>query len=75
VEQGVALVGVDYLSIEAFGARGFPTHHTLLGAGVIIVEGLDLGQVPPGTYTLLCLPLRLAGGDAAPARAVLIASE
>ncbi len=74
VERGLRLVGVDYLSIEAFGAREFPTHHTLLQAGVAIVEGLDLSQVPPGAYTLLCLPLRLAGGDGAPARAVLIAS-
>ena len=65
------LVGVDYLSIEAVGAPGFPVHHTLLGAGVVIVEGLDLREVPPGAYTLLCLPLRLAGGDGAPARALL----
>ncbi len=71
VERGLWLVGVDYLSIEAPGSPGFPVHHTLLGAGVVIVEGLDLRGVPPGAYTLLCLPLRLAGGDGAPARALL----
>lgn len=71
VDRGLRLVGVDYLSIEAVGSPGFPVHHILLGAGVVIVEGLDLRGVPPGAYTLLCLPLRLAGADGAPARAVL----
>ena len=74
VERGLGLVGVDYLSIEPLGSPEFPVHHTLLGAGVVIVEGLDLRGVPPGAYTLLCLPLRLAGGDGAPAR-VLLAEE
>jgi arylformamidase len=71
VEFGVRLVGVDYLSVAPFGQSG-PTHHTLLEAGVIIVEGLNLNQVPAGMYTLVCLPLRLVGLDGSPARAVLI---
>jgi arylformamidase len=71
VDRGVALVGIDALSIEPPDSPGFPTHLTLLRAGVVIVEGLDLTGVPPGTYRLLCLPLRLEGGDGAPARAVL----
>jgi len=68
---GIKLVGWDYLSIEKFGNRDFPAHHALLGAGVIVVEGLDLSQVEPGEYELTCLPLRLAGGDGAPARVLL----
>ena len=71
VERGVRLVGTDFLSIEERGAPGHPTHHTLLRAGVVILEGLDLFAVEPGSYTLVCLPLKIAGGDGAPARAVL----
>lgn len=71
VECGVALVGVDYLSVGGFLRDGEATHRTLLEAGVTIVEGLDLTRVAPGSYTLLCLPLPLAGSDGAPARALL----
>ena len=73
LEAGVRLVGVDGLSIEAVSDRHFPCHHALLAAGVVIVEGLDLEAVPAGDYTLVCLPLRLVGGDGAPARVVLLA--
>lgn len=72
VERGVRLVGTDFLSIEAYGASGHPTHHVLLGAGVIIVEGLDLSSVDAGEYTLVCLPLKVLGADGGPARAVLL---
>lgn len=72
VERGIRLIGTDFLSIEARGAPGHPTHRTLLEAGVVIVEGLDLSRVEPGAYTLVCLPLKILGGDGAPARAVLI---
>ncbi|HEY3240285.1 MAG TPA: cyclase family protein [Acidimicrobiia bacterium] len=72
VERGVRLVGIDFLSVEEYGAPGHPTHVTLLSAGVVILEGLDLSAVAAGTYELACLPLRLAGCDGAPARAVLI---
>lgn len=71
VEFGVRLVGMDYLSVAPFGQSG-PTHQTLLQAGVIIVEGLNLSQVQAGMYTLVCLPLRLVGIDGSPARAILI---
>lgn len=72
-EHGVRLVGIDYLSVEAAHASGHPVHHELLGADppVIIVEGLDLGRVRAGRYELCVLPLRLAGADGAPARAML----
>jgi arylformamidase len=71
VEAGVALVGIDYLSIEAFGAAGHPVHRCLLEAGIVILEGLDLTAVGPGRYELCCLPLRIRNGDGAPARALL----
>jgi arylformamidase len=72
VDRGLRLVGVDFLSVEAGGRPDHPVHRTLLGAGVIIVEGLDLSQVEAGTYTLACFPLKIVDGDGAPARAVLI---
>jgi len=72
VQLGVKLVGVDYLSIEQFHSGHHRTHRTLLGAGVVIVEGLNLVDVPAGAYRLCCLPIKLAGCDGAPARAVLI---
>ena len=73
VEQGVKLVGIDYLSIEKFGSKNHEVHRALLSHEVIILEGLNLTDVPPGKYELICLPLRLRTnlGDGAPARAVL----
>jgi len=72
VERGVELVGVDYLSIEQFRSGHHRTHKTLLGAGVVIVEGLNLLEPTPGVYDFHCLPLKIVGCDGAPARAVLI---
>lgn len=72
VGLGIKLVGVDYLSVEQFHSGHHRTHRTLLSAGVVIVEGLVLTAPPPGEYELRCLPLRLAGLDGAPARAVLM---
>ncbi|HSB69407.1 MAG TPA: cyclase family protein [Candidatus Methylomirabilis sp.] len=71
VEAGVRLVGLDGPSADPFRSADFPAHHALLDAGVIILEGLDLSAVPPGDYELLCLPLKLLGGDGAPARVLL----
>jgi arylformamidase len=71
VARGVRLVGIDYLSIAPFDELA-PPHRTLLGASLIVVEGLDLRDIAPGTYQLVCLPLKIAGGDGAPARAILI---
>jgi arylformamidase len=70
VRSGIRLVGIDYLSIEKFGGDG-SVHRTLLENGVIILEGLDLSTVSAGLFELICLPLRIAGGNGAPARAVL----
>jgi arylformamidase len=72
VEIGVETVGVDYLSVEPFEDGEFHTHHTLLGADVLILEGLVLTDVEPGDYLLACLPLKLEGSDGSPARAILI---
>lgn len=71
VESGIKLIGIDYLSIERFGDRSFPVHKMLLSNQIVIVEGLDLSQVEPGFYDMSCLPLRLTGLDAAPARVIL----
>jgi arylformamidase len=71
VGHGVKLVGVDYLSVEQFHTPGAPAHHALLGAGAIVIEGLDLRDVDPGVYDMVCLPLRIVGCDGAPARVVL----
>lgn len=71
IKRGVKLVGVDYLSVAPYH-HSRPTHEILLSAGVVILEGLDLSQVSQGRYTLYCLPLKLAGSDGAPARAILI---
>jgi arylformamidase len=73
IAQGVKLVGIDYLSIEKFHSVDHVVHRELLANEVIILEGLDLSEVPAGKYELICLPLRLRSqlGDGAPARAVL----
>jgi arylformamidase len=67
----VKLVGMDYLSVDPYKDDEMPAHLALLKAGVAIVEGCKLLDVPPGEYELICLPLRLAGLDGSPARAVL----
>lgn len=70
-ECRVRTVGVDYLSVGGFREDAEATHLALLQAGIWVIEGLNLLQVREGTYELICLPLRIAGGDGAPARAVL----
>lgn len=69
-QDGLKLVGIDYLSIQRRGPDSTP-HTALLGAGIAIVEGLVLTDVPGGGYELICLPLRIQDGDGAPARALL----
>jgi len=71
VDQGVKVVGIDYLSVEQFKKAGAPAHRALLAQSVIIIEGLNLAEAEPGMYEMYCLPLRVAGGDGAPARVVL----
>lgn len=71
VDHGVRLVGIDYLSVEQYGAPEPLTHRILLGADVVVIEGLDLRSVEPGHYTLIALPVKLADADGAPARVLL----
>ncbi|HTP65715.1 MAG TPA: cyclase family protein [Geobacteraceae bacterium] len=74
VEKGVKLVGIDYLSVEKADGNG-DVHRILLENGVVILEGLDLSAVEAGIYELICLPLKIRGGDGAPARALLRSME
>ena len=72
---GVQTVGIDYLSVGGYTKDGVETHQALLEAGIWIIEGLDLSQVEPGTFELICLPLKITGSDAGPARAILRKAE
>ena len=71
VSLGLALVGLDYVSVEREGDGDFLVHHELLGHDVLILEGVDLSAATPGRYRLICPPLLVAGAEAAPARALL----
>ncbi len=70
-DAGITLIGTDAMSIET-GDDTFAAHKELLGAEILILEGLDLSRVEPGNYRLIALPLLLAGAEASPVRAVLI---
>jgi arylformamidase len=72
LSKGIKLVGIDYLSVDPFDSEELEVHRTLLGNGVVVLEGLNLSQVPEGRYQLICLPLRVQDGDGAPARVVLM---
>ena len=74
LKTNIRLVGIDYLSIERFTGNG-EVHRLLLGNGMVILEGLNLDGVAEGTYELICLPLKIKGGDGAPVRAVLRSRE
>jgi arylformamidase len=71
VGRGVRLVGNDYLSIERHEQTEAPVHHLLMSAGILIVEGLDLADVPAGPCRVYCLPMKIRGGDGAPARVLI----
>ncbi|HIM80177.1 MAG TPA: cyclase family protein [Dehalococcoidia bacterium] len=70
VELGVELVGLDYLSV-AQADEQVPVHRAFLDHGVVLLEGIDLSEVAPGRYELMCLPIPLGDSDGAPCRAVL----
>jgi arylformamidase len=74
VNRGVQTVGIDYLSIGGYKRNGPEVHRLLLRHGIWIIEGLNLTAVEPGSYDLICLPLRIVGADGAPARAILRSS-
>lgn len=71
VEMGVVTVGVDYLSIGGYGKDVVETHQIMLGAGIWVIEGLNLSEIKDGYYEMICLPLKIEGADGAPCRVVL----
>jgi arylformamidase len=71
VERGVRLAGIDSLSIEAYKSLDGAVHKILLSAGVLIVEGVDLLDIPPGPCEVFCLPLKIRSADGAPARVLI----
>ena len=70
-ERGVRLLGLDVPSVDAIDSKDLPVHHALAAVNILILESLDLSLVPEGVYELIALPLKIAGGDASPIRAVL----
>jgi arylformamidase len=70
-KNGVKLLGVDLPSMDEIDSKSLQNHHALAGAGIAIIESLDLSEVAPGIYNFAALPLKIAGGDGAPMRAVL----
>lgn len=73
--RGVTLLGVDLPSVDAIDSKELKNHHALAAADIAILEGLDLGEVEAGIYSLAALPLKIAGGDGAPVRAILWREE
>jgi arylformamidase len=69
--RGARLVGIDTPSVDPADSTDLPAHQALLGRGVIVLENLLLSGVPDGDYELIALPIRIAGGDGAPARVIL----
>ncbi|MDP3090591.1 MAG: cyclase family protein [Nitrospira sp.] len=70
-ERRVRTVGIDYLSVAGYGSDTVAIHRALLEAGIWIIEGLNLSCVRAGSYELLCLPIKIARSDGAPARALV----
>lgn len=71
LELQVSLIGIDYISVERKNFENYPVHRTLLGAGILLLEDLDLRNAPAGKYLLHCYPIRVFRGEAAPCRAFL----
>ena len=72
VDSGAVLVGVETMSVDDPDSPDLPNHKILLGAGIAIIENLDLTDAQPGVYELVALPLKISGADATWVRAVLI---
>jgi arylformamidase len=71
VNRGIKTLGVDYLSVGGYKKNGPDVHRTLLSAGILIIEGLDLTEALPGLYDMICLPMKILDSDGAPARVIL----
>jgi arylformamidase len=70
-ERKVQTIGIDYLSIGGYGGNVIEVHEIILKAGIWVIEGLDLSKIGSGNYDLVCLPIKIAGSDGAPARALV----
>jgi arylformamidase len=70
-KNGVKLLGLDLPSVDEIDSKSLQNHHALAHAGIVIIESLDLSNVASGIYHLAALPLKIAGGDGAPMRAIL----
>ena len=73
IEKGVGLIGIDYITIDRYKDATFAIHHKILGNNILILEGIDLSEVPPGHFTLFCPALKIRHGEASPVRAFLLA--
>ena len=73
IEKGVGLIGIDYITIDRYKDATFAIHHKILGNDILILEGIDLSEVPPGRFTLFCPALKIKNGEASPVRAFLLA--
>lgn len=71
IEKKVKLVGIDYITIDKYGDDAFPVHHKLFEKDILVLEGINLQDIPLGRYTLFCLPLKIKC-EASPVRAILI---
>ncbi|MGO9139412.1 MAG: cyclase family protein [Syntrophales bacterium] len=68
---GIKTLGVDYLSVGGYKKNGPDVHRLLLGAGILVIEGLDLNEALPGNYDMICLPMKILDSDGAPARMIV----
>jgi arylformamidase len=75
VSKKIKTIGIDYISIDEHNSPTFPVHKILLGAGVTILEGLVLDNVPEGEYVISALPLKFKNGDGSPIRAILVSEN
>ncbi len=71
VARGIKTLGIDYLSVGGYKKDGPEVHRMLLGAGILIIEGLDLTEALPGRYHMICLPIKILDSDGAPARVIV----
>ena len=72
ISKKVGLLGIDYAGVDSFPLGEAPVHKRLLGADILLLEGINLKDVPEGRYTFFCLPLKVSGAEGSPARAVLV---
>ncbi len=71
IESGINFIGIDYLTIESIDTQEFNVHKLLLENNVIVLEGINLKEIPPGNYKMIALPLKIKGAEASPVRALL----